>query len=105
MNILSQFQKVNSADRVLNTVQDNIAKVTNPIASNALVNGYVLHQVVLVTGSNSIEHKLGRNLQGWFITRLRGAASIYDAQDANPLPASFLLLQSSADVTVDIYVF
>ena len=100
-----RIQKINTTDRIINMVQDNIANVLEPLSSNPLMSGLILTSVVLKTGSNTVNHKLGRKLRGWFIVRQRSAASIYDNQDSNTLNAVSLILVSSANVTVDLYVF
>ena len=97
--------KVQTTDRVVNQLQDNIANFVEPISDNVLLPGIILKNVALAASSNTIQHKLGRLLLGWFIVRQRASASIYDTQDTNPTPTKTLLLTSSAVVTVDLYVF
>lgn len=97
--------RVQTQDRTVNQLQENIKQAVDPLLSNALAGGNLLQSIALTTGSNSINHKLGQTLVGWFLTRLRGAASVYDTQASNPNPTVTLTLVSSADVTVDLYVF
>jgi len=77
----------------------------NPVIANPLAQGRLIQNVSLVSGANVINHQLGRKLQGWILTRQRSAASIYDTQDSNTMPALTLQLTSSAAVTVDLFVF
>jgi hypothetical protein len=100
-----KFSKLVTDDRVINMLQDNVARSVNPILANPLNSGLILSMVSLVSGANSINHTLGRDLIGWFIIRQRGPASIYDTQDTNPLPTYKLNLVSSAAVLVDLFVF
>ncbi len=86
-------------------IQDRLANVLNPLAQNEVLNGQILTKVSLVSCTNIIPHGLGRPLLGWYITRIRYAAMIYDTQDTNPNPASTLFLTVSANVVVDIAVF
>jgi hypothetical protein len=82
------------------------ASELNPVLENVIVKGLLLEGVPLVAGDNFINHRLGRKLQGWYITRMRSVASaIYDTQDGNPRPALVLQLNASVAVVVDIYVF
>ena len=97
--------KVQTTDRIVNQLQDNIANFVEPISDNVLLPGIILKNVALAVGSNTIQHKLGRLLQGWFIVRQRASASIYDTQDTNTSQTTTLRLTSSAVVTVDLYVF
>jgi len=89
----------------LANMQTTWAQQINPLLSNPLNNGIILKNVPLVEGKNVINHKLGRTLQGWIMTRVRASATFYDAQDSNSSPQLTLVLYSSAAVTVDIGVF
>lgn len=106
---MARLFKVQTTDRVMNQLQDNIANLLEPTATTVqespLLSGKILEKVVLTTGSNTIQHTLGRPLKGWFIVRQRASATLYDTQDSNATPQVTLLLTASAGVTVDIYVF
>ncbi len=86
-------------------MQTSWAEQLNPVISNPLMSGQILKLVTLQIGSNAINHKLGRALQGWYIVRQRAAANIYDTQDSNTRPNLTLLLTSDAVVTADLFVF
>jgi hypothetical protein len=78
----------------------------NPLIANPMANGVILKSVQLTSGTNIVNHKLQRKLQGWYITRMRDvAASIYDTQDTNNYSELTLALVSSTPVVVDILVF
>lgn len=104
-NVLTRFAVINTADQDLATVQQNLVRVLNPIFSTQTLGGNILPNVALTTGSNNINHKLGRVLSGWQIVRQRATASIFDTQDSNQTPQLTLTLTSSADCSVDLYVF
>ncbi len=87
-------------------MQTTWASQLDPIISNPILNGNILKNVALSAGANQINHLLGRNLQGWYVIRMRNNfAQIYDTQDSNQLPSLTLSLVSSASVNVDIAVF
>ena len=92
-------------DKDVMMLQTNWASAINPVLNNAFNNGLLLKDQSLAVGANVINHKLGRKLQGWVLTRVRAASSIYDTQDTNQSPQLTLNLQSSAAVVVDLYVF
>jgi hypothetical protein len=92
-------------DVTLTLLQSNWATMLNPLLEMPLTQGQILEGVRLVNGANAIDHKLGRKLQGWWIVRLRASATVFDTQDSNPTPERNLRLTSSANVTVDLYVF
>jgi len=92
--------------RELGQMQTTWATQLNPLIKNPANNSSILQSVSLSAGSNTINHKLGRKLQGWALVRQRGvAASVYDNQDSNQYPDLTLILVSSAPVVVDILVF
>jgi len=100
------FQTPDAAMRIINQLQQNIQGSFGPLVGNIQNDSQILENVSLTTGSNIINHRLGRNLKGWKITRMRSQfSSIYDTQDSNPSPNLTLLLNSSVNVVVDIEVF
>ena len=86
-------------------MQNSWASQINPLLTNPTLNNLVLKNITLVTGSNTVNHRLGRKLQGWSIVRQRSAASVYDSQDSNSNSSLTLILVSSANVSVDLIVF
>lgn len=92
-------------DKSVQLLQTSWAASLNPVLANPMSNGSLIRNVALASGANAINHKLGRKLQGWCVTRVRAAATIYDTQDSNQHPELTLALNASAPVTVDIYVF
>lgn len=85
--------------------QTTWATQIDPIIANPTINNLVLKNVSLVAGSNTINHRLGRALQGWNSVRIRAAATLYDQQDTNQTPQLTLVLVASAPVVVDLVVF
>lgn len=89
----------------LDAMQNKWASSLDPMLSNPTLDNLVLKSVPLVVGANVINHKLGRKLQGWKITRQRGPAALYDTQDTNQMQHLTLILVSDANVTIDLEVF
>lgn len=89
----------------LSLLQTQWKSQIDPLLADPVNSNIVLKNISLVTGTNAVNHMLGRKLQGWKIVRQRAAASIYDNQDNNQNPASTLILISSAPVVVDLEVF
>lgn len=92
-------------DKDFQLMQTNWASSINPVIANPVNNGILLRNVSLTTGHNVINTTLGRKLQGWVVCRLRASSNIYDTQDSNPIPNLTLWLESSANTTVDLYIF
>lgn len=74
----------------------------DPLIVNPMNNANLLKNISLVTGVNVINHLLGRQMQGWFIADIQGAAQIYRSAPFNNLT---LTLTSDADVTISLGVF
>lgn len=94
-----------TSDLTLNLVQSNWASLLNPLLDLPITKGILLEDISLDIGSNTVNHKLGRKLRGWWIVRQKASAAVYDNQDSNPTPAVTLLLISNAAVKVDLFVF
>jgi hypothetical protein len=78
----------------------------DPALASPLWQGQQLTGVMLTANATTtINHGLGRALQGWFLTGISGASTIYDLQMTNPSTNKTLILHSSAAVTVSIWVF
>lgn len=86
----------------LNQMQNKWATVLEPVIANPLNKGLLLKNVSLINGVTTINHLLGRQMQGWQISDINGAATIYRSAPLNGLT---LALTSSAAVTVNLYVF
>lgn len=97
--------QVQSNDLKLEQIQAANRTASQSSRSNPINGGTILTSISLSSGDNTIPHKLSQKLQGWFIVRIRGAATIYDKQDSNQSQDKTLVLNSSAAVTVDIFVF
>lgn len=97
--------KFPTTDQPLSLLQTQWAQRLNPVLALPLLAQNTLKNVSLLTGTNNINHMLGRPLQGWFLIRKRADASIYDDQDNNSSPQRTLILVTDADVSVDIVVF
>jgi predicted Zn-dependent protease with MMP-like domain len=86
--------------------QYNVVEAFTNIASVEILNGVLLKQVELVTGQdNNVNHKLGREPQGYIIVRKRANSNIWDSQDTNKFKDLTLVLNCSANVTVDLWIF
>lgn len=94
-----------SDDNSFTLLQTSWSSQLNPLLGLPQSKGVILKNVSLTIGDNTIDHRLGRDLQGWQLIRVRAAATVYDKQDSNQLKALTLILNSSANVVVDLFVF
>jgi len=94
-----------TTNKDLQMMQTKWKSELDPVLANPTTNSLILKGVSLSVGVNVINHRLGRKLQGWKLTRQRSMASIYDDQDTNQSPELTLILVSNAATNVDIEVF
>ena len=85
--------------------QTKWAATLNPIVSNPLVSGLILSNVVVASGANTINHLLGRALQGFLVILNSAAVTYYDSQSTNQRPDLTLILNASGASTISLYVF
>lgn len=82
------------------------ASQINPILQLPLSHSLLLQNISLVSGNNTINHKLGRNLTGWLVSRMQdGFIQLYDLQNTNQMKDLTLILNSSDVGIVDLIVF
>jgi hypothetical protein len=105
--MLKNFKKIGPGTQNDNKrVQENVQQVLEPIINKVILDGILHEKVQLIAGSTiNLEHKLGRKLKGWIITRQRGASMIWDDQDFNTNTQKTLNLNCASDVCIDIWVF
>ena len=96
---------IQSNIREFNQYQNMMSQALDPIVRNPLNYGSFLKSVSLAVGTTIIPHGLTRDLQGWIIVRKRAASDIWDSQDLNKTPSQTLVLNASAAVVVDIFVY
>lgn len=82
--------------------QPRWASELNPLLAQPLSSANILDGVKLVSGSNVINHLLGRMMQGWFLSDINAAVTVYRSAVMNDLT---LTLTSSGAATVNIVVF
>ena len=92
-------------DKDMSLLQTNWAKEINPVLGNPISQGLLLTGLVLASGDNTINHKLGRKLQGWIIVGLSASVTFYDKQATNSMPQKTLVLNASGAATINLYVF
>jgi hypothetical protein len=92
----------NGVDKNLSMLQTAWSSMINPFLGRPANQSNILQNVALASGTNVINHRLGRTMQGWVLSDIQGAATIYRSAPFNDLT---LTLHSSAAVTVSLEVF
>lgn len=88
--------------RDLALLQTKWKSIIDPVLSNPATNFSILKNVALTAGNNAVPHLLQQMQQGWIVTDIQGAATIYRYQAFGSV---YLYLNSSANVTVSLGVF
>ena len=99
----SRIPQVNNQDKDFQLYQTQLQKTLQPLTSNPMNYGNILTGIALAAGQTSVSHKLNRAYQGWIIVDINGASSVYSSTSSDP--TKFLVLNSSAAVTVSLLVF
>lgn len=89
----------------LTLMQTKWAIQLDTLVENPSLKSIILPNVALSVGSNTVNHTLGRKLQGWRIVRINAPATIYDEQDTNQMTHLTLILNSDMAVSVNLEVF
>lgn len=95
------FRKVFTGAEDLTALQMNVEQAISSVIKNPLLNGRLIENLELVSGSNKIEHKLARSVRGFIPVMRSNAATIYQTENDN----KFLTVSASADVTVSLWIF
>lgn len=104
---LEALKKISIPDYLVDKVQGNVEDVLRRLAGNEFITGRPFKDIALKAGqSNVVKHNLGR-VANWIVVRkLSTSADIWElAGSSNNAPKSQLVLDCSADVTVNLYLF
>lgn len=77
----------------------------DPVIASPLLGGHLLQNITLASGVNTINHELGRSLQGYFVVLNSAPATFNDNQSTNTMPGLTLNLVASAPCVVSLWVF
>lgn len=102
----TSFRKIGTESFELKQVQENIEQTFKSVLSNPLLDGVLLSDIGLTTGSpNMVEHKLGRQPLGYIVVKRSAAATISDVKSEKVVEQNFLKLNTSTNVTISLWVF
>ncbi len=102
---LSQIGTINTKDDVLNRIQAEIQARLNPVLTCPLLNGVLVSADLLAAGVNSVAHGLGRAPQGWILVSPGANAVVWGDVVPAAKAKQILLLNTTADVSVKLWVF
>jgi hypothetical protein len=100
---LKKFVKISVEDYQLHTVQENASLVFDSLTASPLMDESILKDIDVVSGSNKIDHKLGRVPVGWIMIGTDAAVDLYE--EDSTLPNKILVLNASGTATIKLLVF
>ena len=102
--MIPQFRAIKSASAEMTKLQDALAKVFNAIQIKQLLDGRLITNIEITSASiKEVEHGFQRDLRGWIVVRKNANANVWES--VSNLPKRPLNLNSSANVTISLWVF
>ena len=110
---IKPFRSIQTQDRVLNMVQDNIAAIISTLNLNPLIFGKTVKQVKFAAGDNTVSHGLGRNFVSCLVaipttaafsgTFGSGVGLSVSAMQTDP--SRWIVINATAACVADLYVY
>lgn len=101
---LKSMKTISPEDYDMEVIQKNTKDFVQQLETNILLDGVLLSDIALTSASPTlINHKLGRDYQGYIITKLNANSVVYET--TSTYPSKHLTLSCSADCTISIYIF
>lgn len=91
-----------SDSQPLQLMQTRWASELNPFLKLPISSPSLLSNISIVSGVNVINHRLGRKPQGWIVSDINAAVTLFRSADFNDLT---LTLTSSGAATVALMVY
>lgn len=101
--MIRDFKRFVSQNSELTMLQSKLQEFFAPLLANPTLDGTLLTNIQLVAGENKVEHKLQRAALGWIVVSKNATCDIWEP--SKDLSKAFITLQSSAPVTISLWVF
>lgn len=98
---LQPFDQTHVEDTVLKRLITSIANWTRQLTGMVILQGQYVEGVEVTTSTTTISHQLGRTPRGWIICKKNADARVWESSSTS----SQLILDSSATVTISIWIF
>ena len=99
------FTQLWSDNQEITRLQTHIKTVLNPLLELPISDGVMIENLDIGTGDTVVNHKLGRNCEGFLVVRLKSNATIYESSTVNATPENTIILKASGAATANIYFF
>jgi len=102
--LIPSFRVIRTTVRDVQKLQDSLARVFNAIQTKEILDGRLISDIEIVTGTaKEINHGLAKPIRGWIITDINADANVY--RGTSTTPNSTFFLNASANCTVSLWVF
>lgn len=98
---MKAYRKIKSANPDIEALQQQLEQVLNPIVRVAMLSGVQLTDVAVTTAGVQLEHGLGRQPLGWFITDLDTGVHVW----RTAWDKFTLTLDASGSATINLWVY
>ena len=99
------FTQLYSENQEVNRLQSHIKTTLNPLLQLPISDGILLKDQDIATTDTRVNHGLGREYEGFIVTKVNANAVIYESTTANPSKDLYILLKAGSTATADIYFF
>lgn len=105
--MLKAFRRVNlGKDPALTQLQDNISAALQPLVKNPLLDGLLIDDITLTSGSTTVvNHGLGRKVRGYIVVKSNANVTVYIVEANQVAPEAQLVLSTTVTATISLYVF
>lgn len=86
----------------LDLMQAKWKSILDPVLAKAFLSGQILSSIKIVSGSNVINHRLGRQMQGWILSDIDSNVQVFRSAPFNDLT---LTLTSNGSAVLNLLVF
>lgn len=96
-----------TSNKDVQNLNDAVQRVFNSLYPNPLLaNPQLVKNITFIAGSDLwVDHKMGREIQGYIVVRSNAAAKIYTSPTSNTLATVRVCLRSDVNASVDILFF
>jgi len=103
--LIPSFKKTRTDDASLRQVQDSIDLVFGQIIRRKILDGVLIENVSLVSGTNIVSHTLGRPINGFLVVRRNANEEVWNSTTDRINESLAVALDASGTVTVSLWFF
>jgi hypothetical protein len=100
------MKKIFTNNFELQQIQDNVLESFKDLGVNYILNGELVQDVSLVSGTDqAVSHKLSRKPNGFIVVDKNANADVWQSTTVNNIKDRVLLLRASATVKISLWIF